>query len=105
MNNPVDLRALRSAASDLQGRYRATFRKRGGDLRISAGKTRNLPSLRRAIELNASVEWSESKIYDHVDVEVAWAGPLARRWTRTRSSAEALAMVEEQLTGWLRDAK
>jgi len=101
VNHPVNLRALRSAASDLRERYRDTFTKRGGDLRISAGKRRNLPSLRKAIQLNASVDWAKSRIYEHAEIEVARARPLSRRWTRTRSSADALLMVEEQLNGWL----
>jgi hypothetical protein len=59
----------------------------------------------KAIELRASVEWDESRSYDHAEVEVARAPWFSRRWTRTRSPAEALRVIEEQVIGWLREAE
>jgi type IV secretory pathway ATPase VirB11/archaellum biosynthesis ATPase len=103
MSDRIDLQALRSTASDLQQKYRAPFHERGGELRVSAGKTRVLPRLGKAIELRASVEWDGTRTYDHIDVEVARASAFSRRSTKTCSPTEALGTIEDQLTSWLGD--
>jgi len=99
---PVDRRALREDALDLERRYSDAFKERGGDLQIRPTIATTFGT--RSIELVASVQWNDARFYDHAHIEVSRRRSFSRQWVSLRSPDHALREVEEQLQRWLSSA-
>lgn len=100
----LDRRALARAARELKERYRSSFEKRGGDLRVRVSTSRDIGTRTTSIELYAGVEWEDSRIYDHAHVEVVRRPWFSRRWERLRSLREAVDELDARLAEWLTEA-
>ena len=96
----IELAGAKAAATELQERNRAAFEERGGRLRVSLQKARNLRTMSQELELTAEVEWDASHVHDHVHAKLAERAWFSRRWS-VRSIEEARAEIEARLLTWL----
>jgi len=93
--------ALRAQAQELKRRYGPPFEARGGHLNVQSSRANHLRTRTTSLELSAEVDWSESRLVEHVHAELMRRSWFSRRWEAIRSPQQAAEMIERALVEWL----